>query len=223
MPMEINREHEGWAKLRSGTPGEHLAIDLMRAASGDIVGNPDSKGYQGAMKRIRGERHDPTVGYLRGSLMEYREKDGAFRNNLIAWDLGNLVYVCHFGQIDSEETLMRQNSRRMCRYHMRYTRGWEAFGDRRAKLETLLIDKVVIQKEILEGRFRNIEIPNQDREIQHGLDLVRNRWGCGRNKSGIPPIRRPLITSTELIQIHDREKIGWPEWRSVDRGNNGLF
>ena len=112
--------------------------------------------------------------------MAYRKEDDSFRRNFIDWHLGNLVYVDHFGKNDIEETSIRHKDGRMCRYHMRYTTGWGSFGDRRPKLQTLVIDKVAIQKDILEGKLRSIDIADGDREeIQHELDLVRNRWGCG--------------------------------------------
>ena len=40
--------------------------------------------------------------------MEYREKDDAFRNNLIEWDLRSLVYVDHCGENDGEDTCVRK-------------------------------------------------------------------------------------------------------------------
>ena len=95
-------------------------------------------------------------------------------------DLGNLEYVDHFGQNDSDDTFVCQKDGRICRYHMRYTRGWGSFGDHWANLPTLAIDKEAIQKDILEGKLRIVDITNGDRaEIHHGLDLIRNRWGCG--------------------------------------------
>ena len=69
-----------------------------------------------------------------------------------------------------------------------------------------------------------IDITDGDRgEFQHELDLVRNRWGIGRDKRGIGPITRPLITSTEWMRIQAHEKIGWSEWKSVGMENIGFF
>ena len=222
--MEINREQERGATLRIGTPGNQSAINIMRAASGEIVRNLDSKGYQEAKQRISGEIPDPTFGYLIGSSSGYREKDDALRNNLAEWDLSNLAYVDHFGQTDTEETSMCQKDGRMRRCHMRRARGCGPFGDRRGNLPTLAIDKVAIQKDILEGELVSIDITDGDRgEVQHELDLIRNRWGSGRNKGGIDPRKRPLITSTEWIRIQAREKIGWTERQSLERENNGFF
>ena len=68
-------------------------------------------------------------------------------------DLGNLEYVDHFGQNDIAMTFLCQKSQRMCRYHMRYTRGWGPSGDRSVNLPTVFIGKVVIQKDIVEGDF----------------------------------------------------------------------
>ena len=66
--------------------------------------------------------------------------------------------------------------------------------------------------------MRSIEIHNGDRkEIQQELDLAKNRWGGEGGKSGIAQIKTPLLTTTERIQIQDHEKIGWPEWQSMDR------
>ena len=62
--MWVNRKQEGRADLQIGTYGNHTSIDIMRATSDEIVGNLDSKGYQG-VPRIGGEIPDPTVGYLR--------------------------------------------------------------------------------------------------------------------------------------------------------------
>ena len=47
--------------------------------------------------------------------------------------------------------------------------------------------------------------------------MVINRWRSERNKSGIAPIERPLITSTEWMQIQAHEKIGRPERQSIDK------
>ena len=99
-------------------------------ASGEIVGNLDSNGYRGETKRIMGEIPGPTFVYLRGISLDYRGKDDDLRNNVIEWYMRNLVYVDLFGQNDIEETLMCQKARCMCRYHMRYARGWAPFGDR---------------------------------------------------------------------------------------------
>ena len=68
--------------------------------------------------------------------MEYRGKDDALRGNFTEGDLGSLLYVDHMGQNDIAETSMRQKDGRICRYHTRYTRGWESFVDLRAKLST---------------------------------------------------------------------------------------
>ena len=101
---------------------------------------------------------------------------------------------------------------------MRYTRGWKSFGDRRAKFSTLAISEVSIQKDSLEGLLRSIEITDGDREgIQHELHLAGNRWGIEGNKSGIGPIKRPLLTSTEWVQIQEREMIGRSSRNSVGK------
>ena len=42
IPMEINREQEGRADLRIGTPGNHSAINLTKSTSDEIVGGLDS-------------------------------------------------------------------------------------------------------------------------------------------------------------------------------------
>ena len=174
----VNREQEEWAEIRIGTPGIHSVINIMRATSDEIAGNLDAKGYLEEKRRIGGEIHDPTFGYLRGSSIGYRKSDDALRKNWAEWDLGNQVYVDPFGWNDSEDAFVRQKHGIMCRYHMGYTRGWESFGDRRAKLSTIAIDKVAIQNDILEGQLGIIDITDGDREeIQHELDLVRNRWG----------------------------------------------
>ena len=137
--------------------------------------------------------------------MGYRKKDDACRNNLIEWDLRNLVYVDHFGKNDSVDTCALQKGGRMCRYHMRYARGWGSFGHLWAKLSTLAIDKVSVQNDILEGQLGIIDIADGDSEdIQHELDVIRNRWESERIKSIIGPIKRPLLTSTEWIQIQAR-------------------
>ena len=95
---------------------------------------------------------------------------------------------------------------------------WGSFGDRRVKLSTLAISRVAIRKDILEGKLRSLDITNGDRsEIQHELDLIRNRWEIERNKSGIGAIKIPLVTSTKWIQIQARENIGWSDWQSMDR------
>ena len=181
-------------------------------------------GYQGEKKRIIEILRDPTFGYMRRSSMEYRLKDDALRINLVDGDLSNLVYVDPIGKNDSEDTSMRQKDGRMCRYLMRYTRGWTSFGDRRAKLSTLAIYNVAIQKDILEEQLRGIDITNGDREeIQHELDLVKNRRGSAINKSEIGPTKRPLITSMDWIHIQAREKIGWSEWHSVGRGKQWVL
>ena len=71
---------------------------------------------------------------------------------------------------------------------------WRSLGD----LSTLLIDKVAVQKQILEGELGIIGIRNEDRvEIRQELDLIKNRRGRERNKSGIGQSKRPLLTSTE--------------------------
>ena len=52
-----------------------------------------------------------------------------------------------------------------------------SFGDRRAELPNLAVDKIAIQKDILEGNLGSNDIADGDREeIQHELDLVRNQW-----------------------------------------------
>ena len=102
---------------------------------------------------------------------------------MIDGDLSNLVYVDHFGGNDIEETSMCREALCICRYHMRYTRGWGAFGDLLAKLPTLSIDGVAIQKETLAWKSMDIEFRNEDREgLQQELDLSNNRWGIERKE-----------------------------------------
>ena len=68
-----------------------------------------------------------------------------------------------------------------------------------------MIDKVAIQKDILYGKLAGIEISNEDREeIQQELDFVKNDWAIERNQGGIGQCKRPLLTSTEWIQIQAR-------------------
>ena len=134
------------------------------------------------------------------------------------------MYVDRYGQNDSEVTLLRQKSPFARRYHMRCTRGWDPSEDRRLKPPTLLNDTVAIQKDILQGKFRSIDTPNEDREeIQQELDLASNRWGSGRSNIGVGERKRPLLTSTEWVRIQIRESTGWPTWQSAERANNGNF
>ena len=162
----------------------------MRATSGEIVGNLDANGYLEAKRRTIGEVPDPTFGYLRGSAMEYRKIEDDLRGNLIEGIWGNLVYVDHFWQNDSDVTFVFQKGGRICRYHMRYARWCDSFGDRRAKLATLAICKIAIQKDILEGQLVSIDIADADRdEIRHELDFVRNRWGSERKRAELAQSR----------------------------------
>ena len=62
--------------------GDRSSIDITRAASGDIEGNLDAKGYQEAQKRIIGEIPDPTFGYLRGSSAGVSEERRCFSEQL---------------------------------------------------------------------------------------------------------------------------------------------
>ena len=107
-----------------------------------------------------------------------------------------------------------------CDYHMRYARGWESPEDRRVNLSTLFVGKVDIRMDILEGRLGIIGIPNGDRvEIRQELDLLKNRSGYGRRKSGIIASKRPLLTSTEWVWVQIRERVGRMERQSMDRGD----
>ena len=81
-PLAINREQEGGAHLRIGTAWAHSAINIMRDASGGIVGNPDPKGYNGEKQRIVGEIPDPTFGYNRGFEMGVSEERRSFAEQL---------------------------------------------------------------------------------------------------------------------------------------------
>ena len=58
----LNREQEGGAYIRIGTSGKHSAINITRTATGGIVDNVVSDGYQEEKKRIIGEIPDPTFG-----------------------------------------------------------------------------------------------------------------------------------------------------------------
>ena len=130
----------------------------MQSTSDEIVGKLDPNSYKSEMKRISSEIPDPAFGYLRGSSAGYQRKDDTLRGNLVDGDLGNLVYLAHYGQNDREMTLMGQKSQCICRYHMRYTRGWASSEDRWVKIPTLLIDKVAIQGDILEGSWESFVI-----------------------------------------------------------------
>ena len=121
-------------------------------------------GYLEEKKRISGEIPEPTFGYLRGISAAYRKKGDELRNNLAEWDLGDLLYVGEFGQCDSEDTFVRREDGCVCRYHMRCARGLKPFGDRRSKLPTLAIDRVSIQKDILDGQLWIVDIADGDRE-----------------------------------------------------------
>ena len=79
-----NRKEGG---IRIGTSGNQSAINIIRAAAGEIVGNLDSDEYQEAEKRIIGEIPDPAFGYMRGIPTWYRGKGDASRANLIDWIL----------------------------------------------------------------------------------------------------------------------------------------
>ena len=204
--------------MRIGTSGAHSAINLAKSTSGEIVGKLDSNSYKSEMKRISSEIPDPTFGYLRRSSTGYQKKTDALRINLSERDLSNVVYVDHYVKNDSEMTFLGRQSQFMRRYRMRYTRGWESSGGRWVKLSTLFIEKVAIQKDILEGKLGSIDIPNEDREeIRQELDLVENRWQSARRKNGIGKIERPLLTSTEWVRIQIRERTGWKDWQSMDR------
>ena len=81
------------------------------------------------------------------------------------------------------------------------------------------LDTVAIQKDILEARLGSIGIPNEDREeIQQELDLIKNRLGYARRKSGIVYRKKPLFASTGCVRIQTRETIGRAAWKSADRG-----
>ena len=99
--------------------------------------------------------------------MGYQKKDDALWNSLAEENSSNLAYVDHYGQTDSEVAFLRQKSQCLRRYHMRYASGCESSGDRRVKLPTLLIGKLAIQRDILEGHLGRIDTPNGDREGIH--------------------------------------------------------
>ena len=108
----------------------------------------------------------------------------ALRNGLVERDLSNLVYVDILGRGESEISFMLEKKDGACRYHMRYTRGWERRGDRRTPLAALFVDKASIRQDILDGQLKKSEITEQERqETQQELSLINRRWESERSQN----------------------------------------
>ena len=104
--------------------GERILDDKHHGKrSGMHFGEMGDKQALLATTRTQGEIPDPTFGYLRGSPIEYRRMGNAFRNGLMALDLGNLVYVDKLGRGEREIPFMCDQRECSCRLHIRYTRG----------------------------------------------------------------------------------------------------
>ena len=72
----------------------------MTSTADRIVGELGKNKALQAVAMILGAIPDPTLGYLRGSLIERRNIDYALTNDLGERDLNNLVYVGKLGKND---------------------------------------------------------------------------------------------------------------------------
>ena len=71
---------------------------------------------------------NPIYGYMRRSLLGHTKIDDSIRNELIEMDLGRYVYVGRLGRNNGEVSFTCEVNACTFRYHMRYTRGYEARG-----------------------------------------------------------------------------------------------
>ena len=103
---------------------------------------------------------------------------------------------------------------------MRYARGWGEVESRWAPLAVLLVDKVVVQKDILGNQLGKSEITEIGRQgIRQELDSVNKRWESGRSQNAVGAEKRPVLTSEERIDIQVEKRIGWDEWQEMDRAH----
>ena len=116
-------------------------------------------------------------------------------------DIEKLIYVDRLGGNNSDRAFMCDVRDCACRYHMRYTRGFEARGVDWGPLAALQFGKVAAQKGILEKKLEEEGLSEKlNGRIRTELGIIINRWGNSREEDADQE-KRHLLTSQERVDI----------------------
>ena len=81
------------------------------------------------------------------------------------------------------------------------------------------MDKVAIQKDILEKQLGEEELPEKERMgILQELKWINQRWGSERGQN-VDREKKPLWTSAEWVAIQVDRQMEWNEWHDTERAH----
>ena len=179
-------------KLRIGTArnaGNVASINAMVETIDGVVGSRALVGENEALA-ARGhlaEMPAPAYGYVRGIFLLRERMEFDLCNDRANGNLGELTYTDRQGVKGHSWPFIRRLQWRSCRYHMRYTRGVEAKGDMRDRLEELQIDKVAAQKDTPAKQLEDGEIHGDLRS-----QLRRESWAEFWKDGKVIEVRRKI-------------------------------
>ena len=109
--------------------------------------------------------------------------DGDPWGEWVGRDLERLIYVYRLGRLSNDRSSICEVGDRACRYHMRYTSGYEVRGRYRGPLSALYLDKVEAQKDILDKQLEAGDISEGlGSEIRTEFGIVKKRCEKSRGE-----------------------------------------